>query len=212
VIRNLLWDLDGTLFDTYPAITYAISKSLNELGGTLALNVIEGLARESIGHCLETLAARFGLDPNLLRTRYAENYRGLPLANQPPFPGARETCAFIRQNGRHNIIITHREVTSCHLLLETHKMSALFDDIFSTEQGYPRKPAPEMILAALGKYNLDPAKTLMIGDRIIDIQAGQAAGTQTCLIADAKIATSANLHVSSLLHLLSHLEAQNAHA
>jgi HAD superfamily hydrolase (TIGR01509 family) len=205
MIRHLLWDFDGTLFDTYPAITYAISKSLNEMDGVVALNVIDGLARESIGHCLETLAARFRLDPNLLHARYAENYRGLPLANQPPLPGARETCAFIRQNGGHNIIITQREVTSCHLLLETHKMSALFDGIFSTEQGYPRKPAPEMILAALGKYNLDPAETLMIGDRIIDTQAGQAAGIQTCLIAELKISTSANLHMSSLLHLLSHL-------
>ncbi|MFO7583234.1 MAG: hypothetical protein R6W69_00780 [Anaerolineales bacterium] len=48
MIRHLLWDLDGTLFDTYPAITYAISKSLNELGGAMALNVIDGLARQSI--------------------------------------------------------------------------------------------------------------------------------------------------------------------
>jgi HAD superfamily hydrolase (TIGR01509 family) len=206
VIKNLLWDLDGTLFDTYPAITYAISKSINELGGTIALNVIEGLARESIGHCLETLAARFRLDPNLLRTRYAENYRGLPLGNQPPFPGARETCAFIRQNGGHNIIITHREVTSCHLLLETHKMSALFDDIFSTEQGYPRKPAPEMILAALGKYNLDPAKTLMIGDRVIDIQAGQAAGVATCLFGQADASSLPSLHIQEYDELLTNLD------
>lgn len=212
MIRHLLWDFDGTLFDTYPAITYAISKSLNELDGAVALNVIDGLARQSIEHCLETLAARFRLDPNLLHARYAENYRGLSPANQPPLPGARETCAFIRQNCGRNIIVTHREVTSCRILLETHKMSALFDDIFSTEQGYPRKPAPQMFLAALSKYDINPAETLMVGDRIIDIQAGQAAGIQTCLIADPKIATSANLQMSSLLNLLSHLDTQNTHA
>jgi HAD superfamily hydrolase (TIGR01509 family) len=205
VIKNLFWDLDGTLFDTYPAITYAISKSLNELGGTIALNVIEGLARESIGYCLETLAARFKLDPNLLRTRYVEIHRELPPANQPPFPGARETCTFVHQNGGQNIIITHREVASCHLLLETHKMSALFDDVFSTEQGYPRKPAPEMILAALGKYNLDPVETMMVGDRALDIQAGQAAGVATCLFGQAGISSLPSLYIQKYDELLAYL-------
>ena len=43
MIRNILWDVDGTLFDTYPAITYAISKSLNKMGLSIALNVIDGV-------------------------------------------------------------------------------------------------------------------------------------------------------------------------
>jgi phosphoglycolate phosphatase-like HAD superfamily hydrolase len=73
MIKNLLWDLDGTLFDAYPAITYANSKSISQMGGAIALNVIDGLARQSIGHCLKTLAARFKLDLNLFRARYAEN-------------------------------------------------------------------------------------------------------------------------------------------
>lgn len=206
MIMNLLWDLDGTLFDTYPAITYAISKSLNELGGTIALNAIEGLARESIGYCLETLAARFRLDPNLLHARYAENYRGLSPANQPPFPGARETCAFIHQNGGRNLIITHREVESCRILLEAHEMTTLFDDIFSTEQGYSRKPAPEMILAALNKYSLDPAETLMVGDRALDIQAGQAAGVATCLFGQADASSLPSLHIQEYDELLAYLD------
>ena len=67
VIRNILWGVDGTLFDTTPAITYAISKSLNEPGHSLALNVIDGLACQSLDHCLTTLSKRFKLDPKLLR-------------------------------------------------------------------------------------------------------------------------------------------------
>lgn len=206
MIKNLLWDLDGTLFDTYPAITYAISKSLNQMGGALAMNVIGRLARESIGHCLETLATRFKLDPNLLRTRYAETYRGLSPANQFPFPGVREICTFIHQNGGYNIIITHREVDASCILLETHAMSTLFEAIFSTEQGYARKPAPEMILAALAKYDLNPAETLMVGDRALDIQAGQAAGVATCLFGRAGVPSLPSLHVQEYGTLLAYLD------
>ena len=49
-VRNILWDVDGALFDTYPAITYALSRTLNELGLSIALNVIDSLARQSISH------------------------------------------------------------------------------------------------------------------------------------------------------------------
>jgi phosphoglycolate phosphatase-like HAD superfamily hydrolase len=202
MIRHLLWDLDGTLFDTYPAITYAISKSINQMGGTVALNVIDELARQSIGHCLETLATRFRFNPNLLQSRYTENYRELSPANQPPFPGGRETCAFVRQNDGRNLIVTHRELESCHILLETHEMSALFDDIFSTEQGYLRKPSPEMVLAALSKYDLNPAETLMVGDRALDIQAGQAAGVRTCLFGTDSLSVAADFHVQHLSEIL----------
>jgi phosphoglycolate phosphatase-like HAD superfamily hydrolase len=36
MMKNLLWDLDGTLFDAYPAITYANSKSISQMGGAMA--------------------------------------------------------------------------------------------------------------------------------------------------------------------------------
>ena len=45
MIRNIIWDVDGTLFDTYPAITFAISKSLLESGQNMAMNMIDGLVR-----------------------------------------------------------------------------------------------------------------------------------------------------------------------
>ncbi len=99
MIRCLLWDTDGVLFDTRPAVTYAISRSLNELGYAIALNVVDDLARQSLDFCVDTLAARFRLDPGLLRQRSAEHYRQIPPERQPPFPGAREVCAWIAARG-----------------------------------------------------------------------------------------------------------------
>ena len=180
MISNILWDVDGTLFDTYPAITYAFSKSLNGLGLSVALNVIDGLARESISYCVETLSQRYKLDPDLLRRHFAASYRTVNPAKQPPFPGIGEACELIQNRGGVNVIVTHRDVDSTERLLKTHALSVYFSDIFSVEQGYPRKPDPAMVVAALEKYVMDPTETLLIGDRGLDIQAGQAAGVQTC--------------------------------
>ena len=181
MIKNILWDLDGTLFDTYPATTYALNETLKELGFSMPLNAIDGLARQSIRRCLGTLSQRFDLNPELLQRRFTDTYQGVSAANQLPFPGVRSVCEWIRARGGVNIIIAHRSLKSTLKLLEAHNLSPLFEDIFTAEQGYPRKPDPAMILAALGKHHLNPDETLLVGDRELDVQAGQAAYVRTCL-------------------------------
>lgn len=47
-----------------------------------------------------------------------------------------------------------------------------------------RKPAPNMILEALKKYNVDPEKSFMIGDKNSDVEAGQASGIKAFLLTD----------------------------
>lgn len=209
MIKNILWDLDGTIFDTYPAITYAISKSLNEMGFSLALNVIDGLARQSIDHCMETLSQRFKLDPDLLRAQFAKSYREISPAKQIPFPGVRDVCIWIHQHGGLNVIVTHRRVQSTQELLDFHKLSSCFDDIFSSEQGYPRKPDPTMIFAVLEKYNMSLKETLFIGDRDLDIEAGRVAGIRTCLFGNLEIPTPVDIMINNYDQLLTKLANDN---
>ena len=45
-----------------------------------------------------------------------------------------------------------------------------------------RKPNPKLILDLVTKYKIDCDKSWMIGDKISDIKAGNAAGLKTCLI------------------------------
>lgn len=194
-ILNILWDVDGTLFDTYPAITYALSRAINEMGFSIALNVVDGLARQSLEHCMETLSQRFKLDPDLLRERFTKSYRTVDPANQPPFPGVREVCEMIHAGGGLNVIVTHRRIRSTQGLLNAHGMALDFDDIFSVEQGYPHKPDPAMARAALEKYALQPDETLLIGDRELDIQSGRAAGVRTCLFGRAKLTAPADFQI-----------------
>jgi HAD superfamily hydrolase (TIGR01509 family) len=207
VIRNILWDVDGTLFDTYPAITYAISQALNGLGESAALNVIDSLARQSIDLCLATLAQRLSLDTEVLRRRYLAAYAALPLANQPPLPDAAEVCARICQRGGMNVAVTHRDVRSTQALLDAHGLAPLLAGILSVEQGYPRKPDPAMALAALVTFDLDPAVTWMIGDRALDIEAGRAAGVHTCLFGRACAPQPVDLHIEHYSQLLALLES-----
>jgi len=203
--QNILWDLDGTLFDTYPAITYALSKSLNGMGISVPLNMIDALARQSLSHCVDTLAGRFKLDPELLGDKFTESYRAVDPANQPPFPGARDVCAWIHEHGGRNLIITHRGLRSAQRFVEMHDMVHYFDDIFSVEQGYPRKPDPALMVAAIEKYSLDPAGCLVIGDRELEIEAGRAAGMRSCLFGAVELTHPTDLQIHFYNELLDYL-------
>ncbi|HSL45342.1 MAG TPA: HAD family hydrolase [Anaerolineales bacterium] len=207
MIKNILWAVDGVLFDTYPAITYAISRSLNDLGLPVALNEIDALTRQSIDHCLATLSRRFKLDPGLLRLRFDESCLKVPPERQPPFPGARDVCALIHRRGR-NIIATHRSIDFARQLLRTHGFAKYFAGIVSVTEGYAHKPDPALFEAALQRFNLEKKNTLIIGSRAIDMQAGRAAGLTTCLFDSAHVSEPVDHHFNNFSQFLDWLRSQ----
>ena len=50
-----------------------------------------------------------------------------------------------------------------------------------------RKPKPGMLRQAAGELGIDPARSWMVGDGLVDIGAGRAAGCRTILVANLKI-------------------------
>ncbi len=54
-----------------------------------------------------------------------------------------------------------------------------------------RKPEPGMLLNAIEKYKIDPKKSVMIGDKISDVQAGHAANIATTVLLQCGQALSA---------------------
>ncbi len=55
------------------------------------------------------------------------------------------------------------------------------------ERGDWRKPAPGMLTAAADKHGIDLASSWMIGDGLVDVQAGRAAGCRTILLGNVKM-------------------------
>lgn len=45
-----------------------------------------------------------------------------------------------------------------------------------------RKPSPRMIKEAMGKYNINPEQSFMIGDKPIDVESGINAGVRSFLV------------------------------
>jgi HAD superfamily hydrolase (TIGR01509 family) len=202
LIKNIIWDVDGTLFDTYPAIAGAFRAALRKLGKDAAQEKIMALAKESLDYCLTTLAAECLLKEEELDRAFDEYYARVTFADQPPFPGARAVCESILAAGGRNVIVTHRGRAGTAGLLDAHGMTPLFAGWITRDDGHPRKPDPAAFEAALRDYGLSRAETLAIGDREIDVLAGKAAGLPTCLFAGEGKITAADFCVENFFELL----------
>lgn len=63
--------------------------------------------------------------------------------------------------------------------LYIHSFGHYFDATLSREDGIKTKPAPDGILECLKRMQIDAGHAVAIGDSIVDIRAGRAAGTMT---------------------------------
>jgi phosphoglycolate phosphatase-like HAD superfamily hydrolase len=184
MIKNIIWDFDGTLFDTYPAYVGTFLDALNDFGYQLPFERVNSLAHGSMDGCIEEICSIFKLDQTKFIDRFLVHNAAVNLAGKPPFPGVREVCARIVENGGLNFIVTHHGKVNAESILAFHQMAHLFTDAIYRDQGYPKKPDPAMFNTLIDKYHLNRNETLAIGDRDLDIEAGQLAGVHTCLYAE----------------------------
>ncbi|MBN1562198.1 MAG: HAD hydrolase-like protein [Anaerolineae bacterium] len=179
--RYLLWDFDGTLFDTYPPLAESIERALADFDATEPRAAINALLSQTLDLTLTTLVDKFALDHDAFKQRLYHYWEQVPLDAYTPFPGVIAFCErFIAANGQH-YIYTHRGRATMMPMLEQHNVTHLFAGSMTRDNGYPRKPDPTGFNALIDHYNLPRAELLTIGDRDLDIQAGQAAGIKACL-------------------------------
>ena len=96
MIRNIIWDVDGTLFDTYPAISRAFRAALNELGRGRAARIESPIWPGCRwASAPTTLAAEHGLDGGPARELPSPATTRRPARGAAAIPGAREICELV---------------------------------------------------------------------------------------------------------------------
>ncbi len=177
--KHIIWDFDGTLFDTYPILVNSLKKALEEMGIVEEYSKIMSLIRVSVGHAFEYYKMNHQLDLAVLKDRYDVNRQEVNRGNVKPFTSADDILIDIYNAGKKNYIYTNRGKSVIEYL-EHHNLMKYFEDIISREDNFERKPSPDALLYLLGKHHIDAEEAIMVGDRDIDILSGKNAGTKTC--------------------------------
>lgn len=175
MFEEYIWDFDGTLYDSYPVILDGFMATLNDYGIQADRREIYQILKEKSS---ASVAEKYQLDFDEFTKVYKKHE-----ANDPripiSYPGTKEVLAAIVANGKKNYILTHRLVESTQELLEREGMLHLVEEIVGPENNFPRKPNPAALNYLVDKYQMNPNKTVMIGDRTMDVDAGKNAGVQS---------------------------------
>lgn len=188
-MRSIIWDLGGTLIDTYPDVDRALAQAAFGENAEQHLHEVAALTRVSSGHAIETLSGRTGVPEADLETAYdgvKDYWQHTPA---PVMAGAVEVMAAVRAAGGLNLVATHRDRTSAEQLIAATGL--MVDDMVCAPDGYPRKPSPALIGALLQRHQLEPAGVLVVGDRPVDLEAGRSAGVDGALLVTPGIALDA---------------------
>lgn len=171
---NFIWDFDGTLFDSYPHTAAALAKALADTGRVIDVKEAEKLLRITVG----TAVRHYGLTEEIGKAFYAYELDD----NLEPvikiYDGVEAAFKRILDRGGKHFLFTHRDKKALEILGK-QGMLGLFTEVITVENGFPFKPAPDAIEYLVKEHSLDKDKTVMIGDREIDIGSGINAGVHT---------------------------------
>lgn len=183
-VRNIIFDFDGTLADTAPVIVATMHATIRELG----------LPQRSDAQCRSTIGIRLEDIPPVLWSEnqidgkdFAAAYRKIfnemkDRTATECFPGVLDTLADLHRSGYSMAIASSRSRKSLEDYVEEFGISRYFATLIGGNDVELGKPAPDPVLAILGRCGWRADKTLTVGDAGVDILMGRAAGTATCAV------------------------------
>ncbi len=177
-LKRLIWDFDGTLYDTYSQLTHAMLCAIDDLGFQAQPAEAYALLKRSVYHAACAYADRFGLDASDIMAAFLKRHN--EVTNFPLSPGADDCLHRTSRAGCRQYLFTHRDRSAVDQLRQDD-LYRYFDDAVLRGDGFPDKPAPDAILHLMRKHGFAPEDAYMIGDRDLDIEAGRNAGVHTIL-------------------------------
>ncbi|HSE41043.1 MAG TPA: HAD family hydrolase [Acidobacteriota bacterium] len=178
--KAVIFDRDGTLFDSLPVILRAFNYGIEPFVTTMPTD--------------EQWFAAFGPDePEVMGVfidakhkqqayerffrYYRDHFHEISL-----FPGMRKVIENLHQNGVKLALFTGAGKETAEYCLEKEGILQYFSELVTGDVVTNPKPDPEGIYKAMKALNCQPSETIIVGDSGSDVLAGQAAGATTVLV------------------------------
>ena len=180
--KGIFFDLDGTLADTAPDLVAAANQLL--ITRNLPPKQYEVLRPCASAGARGLIGGAFGISidhPDFipLRDEFFANYEKALLVNSVLFEGVDHLLNQLDSAKLPWGIVTNKSERFTHPLTELMGLSQRAASTVSGDTTPHSKPHPEPILHAARVANIDPSKSVYVGDDIRDIVAGKAAGMKT---------------------------------
>ena len=173
-----IWDLDGTLLDSYEAILSGIEETYAQFSIPYDKEKVrEFILKYSVQDLLVQVAEERKLDVEVLNQVRAQSLAEKN-AKVVLMPGARDVLAWADESGIQQFVYTHKGDNALTILRDLG-LESYFTEILTSQSGFARKPSSEAANYLIDKYQLNHDNTYYIGDRTLDVEFAQNSGIQS---------------------------------
>lgn len=181
-IQSVLFDFDGTLADSFPAITASTNHVRQRYG---LPDLPEAVVRQYVGlglnHLLAALVPHAPIEEAVTcyRSHHAETmHTGTQL-----LAGVAETIASLHTRGLGLAVCSNKRVEFTRQLVQSLGLAPYFRAVLGPDDVDGRaKPDPAMLLEGVRRLEGCVADSLYVGDMAVDVQAARAAGLPVWLV------------------------------
>ncbi|MCS5560285.1 MAG: phosphoglycolate phosphatase [Marinobacter nauticus] len=181
----VLFDLDGTLIDTAPDFIRCLNQ-LRQQHGMPALPA-EQIRRSVSNGARAMIRVGFGLEPEHegypeKHTAFLDLYELGVAVETTLFPGMDVLLSSLESRGIPWGIVTNKPARFAVPLIEALGLAQRCAALICPDHVAERKPHPESLLLACRQIQVEPIKSVYVGDHERDIEAGRNAGMHTIAV------------------------------
>ena len=174
-----LFDLDGTVLDTYAPILESMRYATKTVfGEALPDSKLVSMVGQPLVTQMQAFAAERGcgseVADELARVYREYNERDLD-EKSFPFPGIPEAIASLKNVGFTVGVVTSKRAVLATKSLKAHGLFDAFACVNGAEDSTAHKPDPDPLLTAAKKLGVSPDRCVYVGDSPYDLQSAHAA-------------------------------------
>ncbi len=199
--KAVIWDLDGTLIDSYTLIVDSLYSIVKSYGSSYSKEEIYKFSKEkSVKEFIESFSKDNDNNYENIHSKYKELV-SKGESSLKTTPNAIEILTTLTNSNVQNFIYTHKG-TSTLDVLKALNMDKFFVEVITGQSGFKRKPEPEAIDYLVEKYSLDKKHTYYVGDRSIDVECGNNASINSVFYNEDNLSLNiATYNISNLIEL-----------
>jgi phosphoglycolate phosphatase len=176
--KNIIFDLDGTLLDSFPGIFQSLEHAVAKVNPKLKLTAL----KNHIGPPLSKMLSRMWPDQaeeerNEVLREFRQDYNSRGCLFSVVYPGISEALHRFSSLGIKMFVLTNKPEVPTHKILANLRLQHLFLDVLSPDSVTPHlKSKSSGAHLLVGKHTLTAQETLLLGDSPDDLTAAQSAG------------------------------------
>lgn len=192
MIKTVIFDMDGLMFDTERLNNEAWTAAAQKMGKTVQKEMLDSMKGVNRVGCDKIMRSWLGEDLNLdymrtLKQEYTEQYlkdNGVPVKK-----GLRELLSYLKTHRYTVVLSTSTSENEALRLLKMADVEKYFDHLVFGNMVEKSKPEPDIFLEAVRRAYTEPENCLVLEDSANGVRAAHAAGCHVIMVPDTVPAT-----------------------